>query len=129
MIESFPDAWLEDPALTPQTEALLDPVADRVTWDAVIHSVEDIEALRWPPRTVNVKPSRFGTIERLFATYEFCEAQGIGAYGGGQWELSIGRGHIQLLAALFHPDTPNDVAPGGYNATEPAAGLPASPLR
>ncbi len=128
VIESFPDAWLEDPALTPETEALLDPVADRVTWDAVIHSVEDIEALRWPPRTVNVKPSRFGTIERLFATYEYCEAQGIGAYGGGQWELSIGRGHIQLLAALFHPDTPNDVAPGGYNATEPAAGLPASPL-
>ena len=128
VIESFPDAWLEDPALTPETEVLLDPVADRVTWDAVIHSVEDIEALRWPPRTVNVKPSRFGTIERLFATYEFCEAQGIGAYGGGQWELSIGRGHIQLLAALFHPDTPNDVAPGGYNATEPAAGLPASPL-
>ena len=128
VIESFPDAWLEDPALTPETEVLLDPVADRVTWDAVIHSVEDIEALRWPPRTVNVKPSRFGTIERLFATYEYCEAQGIGAYGGGQWELSIGRGHIQLLAALFHPDTPNDVAPGGYNATEPAAGLPASPL-
>ena len=24
-----------------------------------------------------------------------------------------------LLAALFHPHTPNDVAPGGYNATEP----------
>ncbi len=128
VIEAFPDAWLEDPALTPETEALLDPVADRVTWDAVIHSVEDIEALHWPPRTVNVKPSRFGTIERLFATYEFCEAQGIEAYGGGQWELSIGRGHIQLLAALFHPDTPNDVAPGGYNATEPDAGLPASPL-
>ena len=34
----------------------------------------------------------------------------------------------QLLAALFHPDTPNDVAPGGFNAVEPAAGLPVSPL-
>jgi len=128
VIESFPDAWIEDPALTPETEALLDPHADRVTWDAIVHSVEDIEALRWPPRTVNVKPSRFGTIERLFATYEYCEAHGIGAYGGGQWELSVGREQIQLLAALFHPDTPNDVAPGGYNAAEPPAGLPASPL-
>ena len=98
MIEAFPDAWLEDPALTPETEPLLEPHADRVTWDAIIHSVEDIEALRWPPRTVNVKPSRFGTIERLFATYEYCEAHGIGAYGGGQWELSIGRDQIQLLA-------------------------------
>jgi L-alanine-DL-glutamate epimerase-like enolase superfamily enzyme len=128
VIETFPDAWLEDPALTPETEALLEPVVERITWDAVIHSVDDIEALRWPPRTVNVKPSRFGTVERLFATYEYCEANGIDAYGGGQWELSIGRGQIQLLAALFHPDTPNDVAPGGYNAAEPPSGLPASPL-
>jgi len=128
VLEAFPDAWIEDPALTPETDALLDPHADRVTWDAVIHSVADIEALRWPPRTVNVKPSRFGSIDRLFAAYEYCEAKGIGAYGGGQWELGPGRGHIQLLAALFHPDTPNDVAPGGYNAPQPVPGLPTSPL-
>jgi len=94
----------------------------------LIHSVEDIEALRWPPRTVNVKPSRFGSVERLFAAYDYCVERGIGAYGGGQFELGVGRGHIQLLASLFHPDTPNDVAPGGYNETSPAAGLPSSPL-
>lgn len=128
IIEAFPDAWLEDPALTPETEALLDPHADRVTWDAIIHSVEDIEALRWPPRTVNVKPSRFGSVERLFAAYDHCEAKGIGAYGGGQFELGAGRDHIQLLAALFHPETPNDVAPGGFNIPEPQPGLPTSPL-
>ena len=127
-LEAFPDAWIEDPALTAETVPLLEPHAERVTWDAVVHSVADIEALRWPPRTVNVKPSRFGTIERLFAAYDYCEDRGIGAYGGGQWELSIGRGQIQLLAALFHPDTPNDVAPGGYNAPEPPPGLPTSPL-
>jgi L-alanine-DL-glutamate epimerase-like enolase superfamily enzyme len=128
VLEAFPEAWIEDPALTAETVPLLEPHADRVTWDAPIHAVADIEALRWPPRTVNVKPSRFGSIERLFAAYDHCEAHGIGAYGGGQWELSIGRGHIQLLAALFHPDTPNDVAPGGYNAAEPAPGLPGSPM-
>jgi hypothetical protein len=129
VLAEFPDAWIEDPALTPETIPLLEPHADRVTWDAVIHSVADIEALRWPPRMVNVKPSRFGSLERLFAVYDYCDAKGIGAYGGGQWELSIGRGHIQLLAALFHPDTPNDVAPVGYNANEPVPGLPTSPLR
>ena len=128
VLDEFPDAWIEDPALTEETIPLLDPVAERVTWDAPIHSVADIEALRWPPRTVNVKPSRFGSVARLFAAYDYCEANGIGAYGGGQWELSIGRGHIQLLAALFHPETPNDVAPGGYNAVEPPTGLPSSPL-
>ena len=74
-----------------------------------------------------MKPSRFGSVERLFAAYDYCEAHGIGAYGGGQFELGHGRDQIQLLAALFHPDTPNDVAPGGTTQrTEP--GLPTSPL-
>jgi hypothetical protein len=125
--EGLPTAWLEDPGLTDETIAVLEPHRERVTWDAVIHSVEDIEALAWPPRTVNVKPSRFGTVERLFAAYDYCEARGIGAYGGGQWELGPGRGHIQLLAALNHPATPNDVAPREYNL-EPRDGLPTSPL-
>ena len=125
--EALPDAWIEDPALTDETVPVLEPHRDRLTWDAVIHSVEDIEALRWPPRTVNVKPSRFGSVERLFAAYDYCDEHGIGAYGGGQWELGPGRGQIQLLAALFHPDTPNDVAPREFNL-EPRPGLPGSPL-
>jgi len=128
VVEGLPDVWIEDPALTEETAPILEPYRDRVTWDAVIHSVEDIEALPWPPRTVNVKPSRFGSVERLFAAYDYCEAEGIGAYGGGQWELGPGRGQIQLLAALFHPDTPNDVAPRGFNL-QPEPGLPTSPLR
>lgn len=125
--EGLPDAWLEDPGLTEETIAVLEPYRDRVTWDAIIHSVEDIGSLPWAPKTVNVKPSRFGSVERLFAAYDYCEANGIGAYGGGQWELGVGRGHIQLLAALNHPDTPNDVAPREYNL-DPQAGLPVSPL-
>jgi hypothetical protein len=128
VIDGLPGIWLEDPAIDDGTRPILEEVSQRVTWDAIIHSVEDIEALPWPPKTVNVKPSRFGSIQRLFAAYDYCEEQGIGAYGGGQFELGVGRGHIQYLAALFHPDTPNDVAPGGFNMPEPAAGLPPSPL-
>jgi hypothetical protein len=127
VVDGLPDAWLEDPALTPETEAVLEPHHERVTWDAVVHSVADIEALRWPPRTVNVKPSRFGSVERLFAAYDYCATRGIGAYGGGQFELGAGRGQIQLLASLFHAETPNDVAPGGFNR-DPQPGLPTSPL-
>lgn len=126
--EGLPTAWLEDPGLTEETLAALEPHRDRVTWDAIIHAVEDIESLPWQPRTVNVKPSRFGSVERLFAAYDYCEAHGIGAYGGGQWELGPGRGQIQLLAALNHPDTPNDVAPRAFNL-DPQPGLPESPLR
>ncbi|MEX2108481.1 MAG: hypothetical protein WD827_06315 [Solirubrobacterales bacterium] len=132
LIEAFPDAWLEDPDVNEETKPLLDPVAERVTWDAPIHSVADIEAMPWaPPKTVNIKPSRFGSIEELFGAYDYCEERGIGAYGGGQTELGEGRGHIQYLASIFHPDTPNDVAPSGYNDPEQATkpGLPSSPLK
>jgi hypothetical protein len=131
LIETFPDAWLEDPDVTDETKPLLDPVSERVTWDAPIHSIADIEAMPWsPPKTVNVKPSRFGPIRNLFAAYDYCEERGIGAYGGGQTELGQGRGQIQYLASIFHPDTPNDVAPSGYNDPEQATkpGLPSSPL-
>jgi hypothetical protein len=131
LIETFPDAWLEDPDVTDETRPLLDPVHERVTWDAPIHSIADIEAMPWsPPKTVNVKPSRFGPISNLFAAYDYCEERGIGAYGGGQTELGPGRGQIQYLASIFHPDTPNDVAPSGYNDPQQATapGLPSSPL-
>jgi len=128
VIEGFPEAWIEDPAVTDETRPILEPHAGRVTWDAPIHSVEDIESAPWPPRSINIKPSRFGSVKRLFEAYDYCAAHDIAAYGGGQWELGPGRGHIQYLASLFHPDTPNDVAPGGYNAREPQPGLPESPL-
>ena len=128
VVRAFPDAWIEDPALTPETEPVLASDHDRITWDAPIHSVADIEALSFAPRMVNIKPSRFGPLSNLMAAYDYCEQHGIGAYGGGQFELSVGRGHIQYLAALFHPDAPNDVAPGGYNAPVPEPGLPQSPL-
>ena len=126
--EAFPDAWLEDPALTDETRPVLEPHKDRFTWDAPIHSIADIEALPYPPRMVNVKPSRFGSLQALCDCYDWLADRGIGAYGGGQFELGPGRGHIQYLAALFHPETPNDVAPGGFNLADPPPGLPEPPL-
>jgi hypothetical protein len=128
LIEAFPEAWLEDPDVNEETRPLLEPVRDRLTWDAPIHSIVDIEALPWQPRMVNVKPSRIGGLRDLCETYDYCAEQGIAAYGGGQWELGVGRGQIQVLASLFHPDTPNDTGPRGYNEADPPPGLPTSPL-
>jgi L-alanine-DL-glutamate epimerase-like enolase superfamily enzyme len=126
--EAFPDAWIEDPAIDDDTWPVLQPHQDRITWDANIHSVDDIIGLPFAPKMVNVKPSRLGGLRPLFAAYEYCEQHGIRMYGGGQFELGVGRGQIQHLASLFHPDGPNDTAPGGYNAVTPDGGLPASPL-
>jgi L-alanine-DL-glutamate epimerase-like enolase superfamily enzyme len=126
--EGFPEAWIEDPALTPQTDAALEPYRGRITWDAPIHSVADVEALPFPPRCLNVKPSRFGSLAELLRFYDYCAERNIALYGGGQFELGPGRGQIQYLASLLHADAPNDIAPGGFNEPEPPAGLPASPL-
>jgi L-alanine-DL-glutamate epimerase-like enolase superfamily enzyme len=128
VVEAFADAWIEDPKLTPQTEDVLRAHRSRVTWDAPIHSVADIQALPWPPRTINIKPSRLGGLQSLLDVYDYCAARDIGCYGGGQSELSVGRGQIQYLASLFHADAPNDVAPAGFNLPEPPGDLPSSPL-
>jgi hypothetical protein len=125
---TFPQAWVEDPALTRDTSRALEAHRDRITWDAGIHEWSDVEALPFKPRCLNSKPSRFGSVKRLFDFYDACEREDIALYGGGQFELGAGRAQIQLLASLFHPDAPNDVAPAGYNATEPVADLPVSPL-
>ncbi|HKG17643.1 MAG TPA: hypothetical protein VKA96_08135 [Solirubrobacteraceae bacterium] len=129
VVEAFPDAWIEDPDLSrPEIDAVLHRSRDRITWDAPIHSVADIEALPFPPRMVNLKPSRLGGLRELCRAYDHCRERGIGAYGGGQFELGAGRGQIQYLASLFHPDSPNDVAPTGFNDVSPPPGLQTSPL-
>ena len=126
--EAFPEAWLEDARLNDETRPVLEPHLDRLTWDFPIHSVEDVEALEREPRCLNSKPSRFGSVERLFDFYDHCAAKRIEVYGGGQFELGPGRGQIQHLASLFHADAPNDVAPKEYNSGGPRPGLAQSPL-
>src|SRR5438128_183339 len=81
VIEAFPDAWIEDPAITAETEPILMPVRERITWDAEIHGIADIEALAFAPRMVNVKPSRIGGLRELCATYDYCNEHGIRMYG------------------------------------------------
>jgi L-alanine-DL-glutamate epimerase-like enolase superfamily enzyme len=124
--EGLPHAWLEDPALTPETEPALAPHGSRITWDAPIRAVADVRRVYTRPRMVNVKPSRFGSLRTPLETLDHLDGERIGAYGGGQFELGPGRGQIRHLAALFHPDAPNDVAPLGYHEMQP--GLPPSPL-
>ena len=129
VVDTFPAAWIEDPALNDETRPILEPHMDRVAWDAIIHSIGDIQGLSHAPRILNFKPSRFGSLRSLLDAYDHCLGQGIRLYGGGQFELDVGRQHIQYLAALFHADAPNDVAPISYNTAPSIQGLPDSPLR
>ena len=128
VFEAFPDAIVEDPSPSEDVRASLAANADRVSWGAPVRDVDDLRELPFAPRWCVVTPSRLGTVESLLEVVEYCEAEGIDMYGGGESELCVGRGHVQLLASLFYPDGPNDVAPGGYNDPDVQADLPTSPL-
>jgi hypothetical protein len=129
VVAAFPDAWIEDPDLDdPVAADVLAPHRERITWDAPIHGVEDVERLPFPPRMLNVKPSRFGSVRRLLDTIDLCRERGITTYGGGQFEVGPGRGQIQHFASLVSPDAPNDVAPADYNSGSARPNLPTPPL-
>jgi len=149
---AFPDAILEDPVLEGPARRALDGQEARFSFDAPIHSWADVEAVAKAaglqaspgpggangtdagslrrtrlPSHLNIKPSRFGSLHALFDCVARATAEGITLYGGGQFELGVGRDHIQALASLLYPDGPNDVAPRDFHG-EPRAGVPRSPL-
>jgi hypothetical protein len=126
--KSFPDVVIEDAWLEDGCLEALHGAEERLSFDAPIHSLADVESLPLEPRWLNIKPSRFGTVRALLECLEACEERGISLYGGGQFELGPGRPQIQRLASLFYPDGPNDVAPSDYNEGAARAGLPTSPL-
>ena len=128
VLAAFPDAYLEDPHDLPEIAQRLGDQLKRVSYDAPIHDAEDIGTTTLAARAVNVKPSRIGSLHRLLDVYALCARERRPMYGGGMGELGVGRGQIELLAALFHADAPNDVAPSAYNEDDPLGGLPASPL-
>ena len=140
---------LEDPALEgPAREALRGQEA-RFSFDAPIHSWADVEDVarradigprgsRWGgaglPHHLNIKPSRFGSLRALLDCVARAQAAGIALYGGGQFELGVGRDHIQALASLLYADGPNDVAPrrlprrgAPRRAAQPAGAARAAP--
>jgi hypothetical protein len=128
LVEELPDVIIEDAWLDDGLRDALEGAEDRLSFDAPIHSLSDLDGLPLEPRWLNIKPSRFGTLRELLKTIEACEEREIQMYGGGQYELGSGRLHIQRLASVFYPDGPNDVAPSVYNEGEPREGLPQSPL-
>jgi hypothetical protein len=128
IVEEFPDAVIEDASLEDGCREALNGAEARLSFDAPVHSLVDLDALPLQPRWLNVKPSRFGTVRKLVECIEACEERGIRMYGGGQFELGPGRRQIQRLASLFYAAGPNDVAPSEYNEGGARPGLTTSPL-
>lgn len=128
LLAAFDSAIIEDPGVTADTHPVLSPEADRIAWDYPMRSVDDLDDRPWPVRHLNVKPSRFGSIASLCATLETAAEREIHCYGGGQFELGVGRDQLHAIASVWYPDGPNDVAPTAYHAPGDIEALPASPL-
>ncbi|WP_158855645.1 hypothetical protein [Halorhabdus sp. CUG00001] len=128
LLAAFPEAIIEDPAFSEGTASRLRAHADRLSWDVPITDASSLSTLPVDPAWINVKPSRIGTIEALCGVISYCTDHDISMYGGGQFELGVGRTQIQTLAALFYPTGPNDVAPAVYNDPDVPESPPQSPL-
>ncbi len=138
--ETFPGTVLEDPTLEGPAREALRGQEGRFSFDAPIHSWADVEAVTarvaaacgpecdgFALRQLNIKPSRFGSLSALLDCVGRAQAAGMVLYGGGQFELGIGRDQIQALASLLYADGPNDVAPREYHG-DAHPDVPGSPL-
>lgn len=126
----LPGALIEDARLDAGSmDALDEESLGRLAWDYPITAPQDVPGLQGStatfselrPGAVNVKPSRFGSIERVLATIALCDAEGLACYAGGQFELGIGRTQVQSIASLCFPDAPNDCAPVMFHGASPDA--------
>lgn len=127
------DARIDDDVLDALDEAAL----GRLAWDYPITAPQDVPGLDGStarfsdlrPGAINIKPSRFGSLERLLGTIALCDDAGIPCYSGGQFELGIGRTQVQAIASLCYPDAPNDCAPVLFHGATPAdVDLPLGPV-
>ncbi len=126
----LPHALIEDAKLDAESlDALDEDALGRLAWDYPITGPADVPGLAGStatfsdlrPAAINIKPSRFGTLERLLETIALCDREGIPCYAGGQYELGVGRTHVQSIASLCFPDAPNDCAPVMFHAATPEA--------
>ena len=83
VLAAFPHAYLEDPHDLPEIGQRLGDHLERVSYDAPIHTAEDIGATPLAAHVVNVKPARIGSLRRLFEVYARCARDQRPMYGGG----------------------------------------------
>lgn len=135
----LPNAVLEDARLDADSgDALDEQGLARLAWDYPITAPKDVPGLAGStaqfsdlrPGAVNIKPSRFGSFERLLRTIDLCDREGIPCYSGGQFELGIGRTQVQAITSLCFPDAPNDCAPVMFHGATPESDdVPLGPVQ
>jgi L-alanine-DL-glutamate epimerase-like enolase superfamily enzyme len=106
---TLPDALLEDPR--PDAVPWSASLRARLSFDAPLTTVVDLDRLPARPVAVNLKPARMGGVLAALACAARCAERGIDVYLGGMFEVGVGRAQLRALAAVLSPDGPNDIAP------------------
>lgn len=105
LVDAFPEAWIEDPP------ADLEATVARVARDIGVRSAADAARFAEQGAMISIKAPRMGGVLEALRGLDAARAAGVPAHVGGMWELGPGRDQARLLAALYCPDAPNDVAP------------------
>ena len=110
------------------TMPILEPRREQVTWDAIIHSVEDIEALPWPPRD----REREAVALRLGASSSSpptttARSAGSARTAAGSSSSASGRGHIQLPRGALPSGHAERRRAAAASTSDPRPGLPDEP--
>jgi hypothetical protein len=106
---ALPSALIEDPR--PDAGPWPAALTARLSVDGPIVSAAALEALPARPAAVNVKPARMGGVLEALRCIASCNGAGVAVYLGGMFETGVGRDHLRVLASLFCPEGPNDIAP------------------
>jgi L-alanine-DL-glutamate epimerase-like enolase superfamily enzyme len=115
---ALPSALIEDPS--PRAGPWSRGLESRISFDDPVRQAADVGTLPVRPAAVNVKPARLGGVLEALRCIAACLDAGIAVYMGGMFEVGVGRRQLHVLAALFSPDGPNDVAPLGVGGDSPA---------
>ena len=124
VVATFPDAILEDPHDLPEIAGAARPAhRPRLLRRADPHGrrPRDDAGEPDPHRQHQAVPHRRPARAARRST-RTARPRASAMYGGGMGENGVGRGQIQLLASIFHPDGPNDVAPSALQPRGPARG-------
>jgi hypothetical protein len=124
VVEAFPDAWIEDPKLTEETDAILGPIA--TASPGTRPSTASPTSRPCPSRRGWSTSSRrgWGRCARCSAPTSTARPGASGCTAAGSSSSAPAAATSSTSPRSFIPDTPNDVAPGGYNAPDAPAGLP-----
>ena len=117
------------PRLNEETDPVLEPHRDRITWDFPIHSVADVDALR-SRRAASTRSRRASARVRAAVRLLRRTARSAGSRSTVAASSSSARAGARSSTSPRSSTrtAPNDVAPKEYNAGGPRPGLPQSPL-